>query len=279
MRVRKVLHARCGDLDIAYVEAGSGVPVVLLHGAGLSHRLWEREVETLSDTYRVIALDLRGHGDTRSSAAVGPVYEAAIYASDLLAFLDVLGLDRVHLVGLSLGGMIAQEFATSYSNRLVSLVTVGTPVDTVPDVFRRAAMALGTRYLFARMAREGMEWVAAKGARRMTRVPATREYIRDDAARMDPEEFKRVWRGVGRYRLRDRLPAIAVPTLVVVGDRDINRRQARLASRLIPGARLVVLPGIGHITNRDAPDEFLAVLGQWLGEHGPRSSDISVSRP
>jgi pimeloyl-ACP methyl ester carboxylesterase len=259
---------RSGAVRVAFEETGAGVPVLFLHGAGLTHRLWDPQVERLRDRYRCIAVDLRGHGETTCDADVD-TYLVEDHAEDVRDLLDGLGIDRAHVVGLSLGGMVALAFGLAHPERVISLATMGTPVHATPSVFARTTLAVGTRYLFRRLRRsDGADWLARSSAKRWSKLPEVRAYMIEDCRGIDVEEFKRVWRGVVRYALRDRLPEMKLPVLVIAGARDANRRQSRRSSELLPNARFELVDGAGHITNRDATETVNGLLVQWLAEHG-----------
>jgi pimeloyl-ACP methyl ester carboxylesterase len=253
---------------VAYEERGSGAPVVFLHGAGLTHRLWEPQIEVLGAHYRCVAVDLRGHGGSRGIAP-GDEYRCDDLALDVVGLLDALGIDRAHIVGLSLGGLVAQLLALDHPGRVRTLVTMGAASSARPDPVQSLLTTVSGAYLLRRLRRPGaMEWVAKVGARSWTRVPETRAYMLADCAGNDPVEFARIWRGVMRYEVRARLHEIGVPLLAIAGARDRLRRQVRAGVKLMPHARYAEVAGAGHLTNRDAPGAVTELVAGWLAEHG-----------
>lgn len=254
------------DLRIGVTEAGSGPPVVFVHGGLGNRRMWLPQLEALAGRYRALAYDLRGHGDTRSTD-VHPHYAGPLLAADLEALRAALGLERFALVGLSLGGFVAQEYALAHPHRLSALVLADTWARMVGDprlaqlgqlltpLVEGGLRLLGTGPL-ARLATLGL-------GEELTRE---RELLAAATAGTDREEAIRVWRGLALHDTVDRLPAIALPTLVIVGERAPNVDQARLIAALIAGARLEVLPGVGHVSNLAAPAAFSAALGAFLDE-------------
>ena len=255
---------RAGELDVAYDDRGTGPPVVFVHG-GLGNRaMWAPQVRALGDSHRCLAYDLRGHGETRGGEDV-EAFTPALLAADLEAFADELGLERFSLVGLSVGGFVAQEFAIAHSARLERLVLADTWVVTVSsDGTRRLGQAMTPLVEgFLRVAGTGpLAALAALGLG--ARGEEATELVREATATTSRESAIRVWRGLGAHDTRERLAQIAVPTLVLAGARDRNLEQARLLAGSVDGAELVVLEDAGHISNLHAPERFTAELRRFL---------------
>lgn len=258
-----------GDLLVAYDDVGTGPPVIFAHG-GLGNRsMWGPQLRVLSGAYRCIAYDLRGHGETRGGEDV-EAYTPMVLRDDLLALADALQLDRFSLVGLSVGGFVAQEVAIAASRRLDAVVMADTWVVTgasererqvgraVTPVVEGALRALGTAPL---------AYLAALGMG--SRSEEARELVRAATAGTDREAAIRVWRGLGAHDTRDRLGAVTARTLVIVGEQDRNLGQAKLLANLVDGAELLVLPDAGHITNLHQPERFTAALERFLSPPSP----------
>jgi 3-oxoadipate enol-lactonase len=253
-----------GELDVAYDDVAAGPPVVLVHGGLGSRAMWAPQVRVLRRSRRVIAYDLRGHGETRGGEDVR-AFTPALLRDDCLAFADALGLDAFALVGLSVGGFVAQEVAIAAPNRITKLVLADTWAITTPSergrrlahvltpVVEGALRALGTAPLAA---------LAARGMGAGNREAA--ELVREATAGTSREAAIRVWRGLGAHDTVARLERIAAPTLVLIGAHDANREQARLLADRIPDARLVVLADAEHNSNLRAPGRFTAELERFL---------------
>lgn len=264
-----------GGLRTAVEVTGSGPPVVLLHGGIANRSIWRPQVAALRHEYTVVTYDLRGHGETRTiedCPAAGPAgttrieaYPPRLYAEDLEALAQSLGLESFSLVGLSLGGLIAQEYALAHPERVRALVIADSWVVTVASrrgralgraitpVVAGALAVIGTRPL-GRLARAGIN--GGRGDEAALSGEAT--------AASDRHEAVRVFRGLAFHDTRDRLPLITAPTLVIVGERDRSRPQSQLMARLIEGAELVQLDGAGHNTNLQRPEEFSAAVRAFL---------------
>ncbi len=249
---------------IHYEMHGTGTPVLLIMGLGSNAHGWYRTIPWLSRRHQAIAFDNRGTG--RSDVPEG-AYTIAQMAADAAAVLDATGHVRAHVVGASLGGMIAQRVALAYPERVRALVLVCTTPggrnaarasdevtaglvqggDDPATVYRRNAWFLygeDTRTRHPERIEEDLEARAS--------IPTTpRGYLGQLQAAMGHDTW-------------EELPSVAIPTLVVHGEADVlipTENGRRLAAR-IPGAELVLVPGAGHMLQSDAGDVVrAAVLG------------------
>ena len=264
-------RVRVGDLEVALDEAGEGPPVVLLHGGLGSRALWGPQIAALRGRYRVVAYDLRGHGDTRDDGARPESYGPPLLARDALALLDALGIASAAFVGLSVGGFAAQEVALGSPERVRALVLADTWARTG---LREADRALG--WLLAPVVEVGLRLVGTGPLERLTgrhfepERTAERELMIRALRAVDRGDAVRVWRGLGEHDTLERLGGLSVPTLVIAGERDASASQARLMHRLIPDSELAILPGAGHVSNLHRPELFNAALRPFLDRvHAP----------
>jgi len=233
-------------------------PVVLLHGLGTDRRSWLYQVPALCPRLPVIAVDLRGHG--RSSAPDG-AWTMADLARDVVRLLRHLGAERAHLVGLAMGGMVAQQFALDYPYATASLVLADSVARVAPDAAREAL-----RFMEAQPMRD----IAA--ARTTTAFsdgvdPLMRSHFIEQVALTDRDAYLRAARAVFDFDAGARLGEIAAPTLVVVGtaDRTFPQDAMRDLAGRIGGARLACLDGAGHLSNLERPREFNQAVLEFLG--------------
>ncbi|MDF1503179.1 alpha/beta fold hydrolase [Roseisolibacter sp. H3M3-2] len=241
---------------------GSGPAVVLVHGGLVDARMWDAQVGDLARDHRVVRYDLRGAG--RSSPAV----EGWSHVDDLHAVLDTLGVARATLVGLSLGGAVATEYALAHPDRVSGLVLVGAPVRGVtvppapgPDLpaVARADSARAVRLLL-----DSAGVGAADPAPRPALAAMFAANLRAWSA-VDPR-----WTRWPEPPAGPRLGELRVPTLVLVGTRDAARLDAfadALAERL-PGAERDSLVGAQHHPNVEQPAAFNAIVRRFLARHG-----------
>ena len=246
---------RGGGVRICYETFGSGdrVPVLLTHGFASSASMWAPNVAALAADRRCITWDMRGHGHT-----TGPddqaAYTAANTVADMLALLDQHGADRAVLGGLSLGGYMSLSFYLAHPERVAALMLF----DTGPGFRNDEARQRWNERAVAQAERIDRDGLAALGA---------------DGERHDSASgVAMAARGMLTQRdgsVIDSLPAIAVPTLVLVGSEDTPFvGAANYMAAKIPGAKLAVIEGAGHVSNADAPDDFNARVLEFLAELG-----------
>lgn len=249
------------NLRMSYQEAGSGEPVVLLHGLGSSSRDWEDQIPALAARYRVIAPDLRGHGDseklTRSTIAA--------MAEDVAQLLRSLGTGPVHVVGISMGGMIAFQLALDAPELVQSLVVVNSGPDAVPRTPRHR-FAIWTRFALLRFLgiKKLSSVIAGKLFPDAGQEPLRRRFVERTSAN-DPAAYKAALEAIIRFSVTDRLGSVRAPTLVVTADQDYTpvSLKADYVAKL-PDARLVVIPDSRHATPIDQPERFNTTVLEFL---------------
>lgn len=260
-----VEHAEISGLTIAFRRAGHGPPLMLLHGAVCDSRVWRTQIETLADEFTVIAWDAPGCG---GSSDPPDSYRLPEYADCLAMLIDVLGLQRPHVLGHSFGGALALELYRRHPTLPRSLVLAGgyagwagsLPAD---EVHARLQLAL-------RLADELPKPITPDSLPGLfaTQLPA--EQMEDLAAVMfevRPAGTRVMGHALAEGDLRDVLAQIAVPTLLLYGDAD-QRAPRTVWEPLhaeIPASTLVLLPGIGHELALEAPSAFNAEVRRFLG--------------
>ncbi|MDP9385108.1 MAG: alpha/beta hydrolase [Actinomycetota bacterium] len=262
-------RAPAGSLRVAYDDVGSGPPLVFVHGGLGNREMWAPQVRALSATHRCIAYDLRGHGETEGGEEV-EAFTPALLRDDLLALADALGLARFALVGLSVGGLVAQEAAIAAPERLSAVVMADTWVVTGGSERERQAGRALTPVVEGALRVLGTGPLAYLAARGMgDRDEEARELVRAATSGTDRGAAIRVWRGLAAHDTRSRLPQVATPALVIAGARDRNLAQARLLASLVQDSELVILPDAGHITNLHQPARFTAAVADFLSRRSP----------
>ena len=248
-----------------YVQrSGCGHPVVLIHALGTSLRSWDPIVPMLSKSYEVVVYDYRGHGRTETTAGDCSV---RLLAQDLHELLGRLGLRQSHIIGLAVGAMIAQQAAVDYRGLTSALVLADT---------RSEIDASGAHYNEQRadtVESEGMRTAVDMTIERAfapgfaERRPEALKSFRGDFLACDPHGYASVSRGLSIFRVTERLPEIACPTLLLVGelDRLCPPSAAEAIQGRIPRARLEILPGVGHFSAIEAPEEFADRVSAFLG--------------
>ena len=261
-----VQHLAVNGIELAYESVGSGPPVLLLHGLGSGRASWRHQVAALAGSHRVVTVDLRGHGD---SSRPREGHHIPQLAADVAALIQALRLAPVHVVGLSLGGMIAFQLAVDHPALVRSLVIVNSGPAVVPQNLREGVQ-LFTRLLLTWLV--GPRGLARPIARRVFPKPEQEELRRElmqQIARNPRGAYRRLTRAIVGWTVEDRLQRIRCPVLVVSGDRDytpVERKQAYLP--LLDDARLVVIADSGHATPVDQPERFNDQLIRFLSSIG-----------
>ena len=252
---------------IHYHEAGTGAPVVFLHGLYRDADCWTPLADELAHRYRVIRYDLRGCGRSGD----GPSLTVARLAADLGVLLDELTIDQAVVVGHSLGGQAALQFAVEHPERLRGLVLASvSPLAMDPTMapaygaFTQLVPAMGLEAVTDAML------ALVYAADSLERGPAGAErYRRQLTLLRRPEEVvAQIQAYIGRPSLADRLGAITCPTLIVTGDLDTTVPLAgpMLLQARVPGAELVVLPDASHMAPLERADAFKAALLPFIAQ-------------
>ena len=252
---------------IYWEERGSGEPLLMIMGLGYSLEMWGRVVPGLAEHYRVIVFDNRGVG--RSDVPPGP-YAIADMAADAEAVMRAAGLERAHVLGVSMGGMIAQEFTLAYPECVHSLVLGCTAFGGPRAV---SASPLVIAILFAR-ATMGAEEAVRAMVPYIYDAGTPRERIEEDLALRrqtlpTAEGYLAQVKAVMSWSSYDRLPEISAPTLVIHGATDelVPPQNGKLIAERIAGAELVILPSASHIYFTDQPEASMNATLTFLRRH------------
>ncbi len=255
---------------LAYRQAGHGAALVLLHGFLCDSRCWRPQLAGLADRFRVVAWDAPGAG---SSADPPEPFTTADYAHCLAAFLDAIGVERPHVVGLSWGGILAQEFYRLYPERPRSLVladTYGGWKGSLPEEVCTARLA----GCLADAAGPAQAVVAkfVPGVFTAAASDDLRAEFSGIVSEFHPVGFRLMSLSSAQMDTRDLLSRIAVPTLVLWGADD-RRSPMHVAEQLadaIPNAELAVIANAGHLSNMEQPEAFNAHVRRFCVPDSPR---------
>ncbi len=254
------------QINLYYEAHGEGQPLVFIHGLGSSTRDWEAQVSEFSTGYRVITLDLRGHG--QSDKPAGP-YSLPLFAADLAGLLEALGAAPAHIVGISLGGGVGLQFALNYPARVKTLTVInsgpslgGTPEQAQQEIDRRVGIVqqLGMR---------AMGQALSPALFPKPEHAALRETFVERWAQNDPAAYIAATRSMLGWSVVERLGELRCPVLVISADQDYSPVAAKeVYVRLIPDARLEVIADAHHATPLERPEAFNAVLAEFLAGQG-----------
>jgi len=251
--------------QINFESSGDGPAMVLVHPNPFDHTIWRYQMARFSLWFRVIAMDLRGYGrsDRTTDCSIRTM------SDDVAGLLDHLGIAQAIVVGLSVGGIIAQEFAVDHPDRLRALVVAGCSASgaEVQEFMDARIEGYGTQKL---------EEYYDVHLRSLTapEFPGTRlgayllETFRERGPTLRKEPLVAIYRAIKAWSVRERLGQVGVPAVYIAGEHDPARATTQAASRLVPGAQFYQIPGAGHACCLEAPDEFDRVVLDFLRAHG-----------
>lgn len=252
-----------------YTETGAGYPLVLIHGVGLDHTMWVRQVDELSQYYRVICYDMQGHG--RSACPAGP-YTLEQFADQLLFLLDSLNIGRAHILGFSMGGLVAEAFALKAPHKLATLI-IANSVAKRTNEQRKGVLSR------VEEVREKGHTATIDAALERWFTPAFREAephviqaVRRRLEQNDPAAYLAAYTlfATADAELFDQLSGIACPTLCVTGENDVGStpQMAKMISNQIKGSSVEILLGGKHMMPLERAAEFNRIILSFLKKHG-----------
>jgi 3-oxoadipate enol-lactonase len=244
---------------LGYEEAGAGghTPIIFLHGVGSDKSVWRPQLDHFKQERRAIAFDYPGYGDS-DPAPEGLTRDD--YATIILAAMSELRIDRAHLCGLSLGGVVAIAMYGAWPKRAASLVLADTFADH-PEGRAIYERSLGASDDMRALAEARVDVLLAQPA-----DPAVRTEVIETMARIDPAAYRTGAEAVWLADQRARAQAIRVPTLVLCGteDRITPPALSTALTKLIPGAHYQGIERAGHLTNLEQPEAFNTLVGAFI---------------
>lgn len=257
---------RVNGVEMAYDRAGDGAPMVLLHAGIADRRMWDDVAPMLAEHFHVIACDLRGYGET--PLPDGPF----VYAADVAALLEGLGLERAHLVGVSMGGHVALDLALARPELVDRLVLVGAGIDGWEHDPALVAAWEEEEAAFESGDLDEVAWINVRTwldgpTRNASGVPAALRRrvfeMQRDALDLENPAATGGWLTASR---RARLGEVSAPTLVLVGALDQRdfRKIAHVLAAEIPRSRLEELPGVAHLPPLERPEAFARAVLEFL---------------
>lgn len=258
---------RVDDIQLAYTDAGLGQPVVLLHGYPFNRTLWNEQVAALSNSYRVITPDLRGHGESDASAGAATMNRMA---QDVAELLDHLEISRAVIGGLSMGGYVALAFYKQFPSRVRALMLADTRAQADTEEGKQ------TRHQQAEKAlAEGMAGIADAMLPKLltpdtvSKHPEVVKRVRDMMLKTKPEGAAGALLGMAeRDDQTPLLSQISCPTLILVGQEDpiTPVQDSEKMHREIEGSRLVVIENASHVSNLERTGQFNDELLRFLNQ-------------
>jgi pimeloyl-ACP methyl ester carboxylesterase len=259
----ELTHVAVNGHSVAYWTAGEGPPLVLLHGFLCDSRCWRRQLEDLSDRFKVVAWDAPGAG---SSPDPPDPFTITDWAHCLATFLDVVGIERAQVLGLSWGGILAQEFYRLYPDRVLALILCDTYAGWKGSLHESAVeKRLERCFVESSLPPEDFvpRWVPeffTEGASR-----DLRDEMSTIVSGFHPLGFRLMAKSSADTDTTDLLPNVGVPALLLSGDDD-RRSPLNIAEQFrdaIPNNELAVIANAGHVSNMEQPEEFNAQVRRF----------------
>ena len=273
--MRILRHYQSGPLKLAYEREGTGPVVIFLHGIGGNRTNWDEQQTGLGARYCTVAWDARGYG--KSDDPVEPL-KFSDFAEDLNALLDHLGVQAAHLVGLSMGGMIVQDFYGRYADRVATLTLADTSsgFGAVSEEERREFLVLRLEPLQAGLTPADL---APKMIDVLTGSKASenvRQRLLKSLSAVRTEPYIQALKAIVTTDFRKNLSGIDVPTLIIVGTEDkvLPVSESQALADTIPGAELAIIEQAGHLTNIEAPERFNTIIGDFLDRYASRADRL-----
>ncbi len=265
---RRAMPIRVNQLTIHYELSGKedGPVVLLSHSLASSLKMWEPQMERLRTHFRVLRYDTRGHGKSETTPAP---YTLERLGEDVIGLLDQLGMDRVHWVGLSMGGMIGQAVALHHPERLLSLALCDTSAvmpEEVQPIWEERIEAVRTKGMRSQLDATMERWFTPSYLK--SNSPMLR-LIKEELLATPPEGYIGCASAIRRLNYLDRLKEISLPTLILVGEDDpatpVSASQAM--HERIRHSILVILPACRHLSNVEQAEAFNTHLLEFLKTH------------
>lgn len=250
-----------GEDRISYLEAGMGATIMFLHSLGTDAHLWAPQLKALSHTHKVIAVDLRGHGDSSWESRLTP----AMMVEDVTVLARRLGLERIVVVGLSMGANVAL-LATVTNPGLVRALVLASAFTNPSPALRDILFGMADE---AEKVVDMNQYALRRVARMLPTAPeASRSDFFAGAQKMSKQALVSISRALAVWNVSPLLRTITVPSLILVGDRDpyVTPATAAEMAAQLAHARVEVLNSAGHICNADAPTAFNRALRRFLAE-------------
>jgi len=255
---------KVNDIEMYYEIRGNGDPLLLIHGLGSSTRDWEEQIPTFCQKYKVITIDLRGHGKTDKPK--GP-YSIKMFAEDIAELLKKLGINSIYVLGISLGGGIAFQFAVDFPDLVKRLIIVNSGVEIPTDSFKRKLEAFKRTFIVKLISMKKMGEVLAPRLFIKPEQEELRKKMIERWAENDKRAYLAAMRALIGWSVRDQLSKIKCPTLVIGSDEDYAPSSVKEEyTGLLQNAKFIEIKDARHAVTIEKPKEFNEIVMNFLSE-------------
>lgn len=258
------MYFEVNHVKLHYEDYGTGLPLVFIHGLGEWSQSWHNQVDGLKDKYRVITLDLRAHGLSSYDPAVTVSME--LYANDIMALMDHIGVDKGVYIGHSMGGLICQEIAVRYPERVLAMVFSAT-AGYYPEPFSTEGLKERLDFLKTATMADMAELVAQKCCKPNV-TPEDRQEIKELFMNNEIEPYRQATIATFKSDYRPYHKNMNFPILMVVGEFDKTTpiSYAEYLKSVLPDSRIAIIPDAAHMTKIENPTGFNQVLDEFFQE-------------
>ena len=273
--MRALEYYQNDPLKLAYEREGAGPVVIFMHGIGGNRTNWDEQQSGLSDRFCTVAWDARGYGESDDPVET---LEFSDFADDLNALLDHLGVRSAHLVGLSMGGMIAQDYYGRHAHRVATLTLADTSrgFGAAREADRQDFLAQRLKPLQSGMTPADLapKMIGVLTGSRATQ--AVRQRLLESLSAVRTGPYIQALKASVTTDFRTILPGIATPTLIIAGTEDkvLPVPESQALADAIPGSELMLIERAGHLANIEAPGLFNTILGDFLERHADRADSL-----
>lgn len=244
--------AQVNSTTIAYEVIGQGEPLLLIHGAGVSHTEFQPQYEALGKHFQLILPDVRGHGE---SGQTKEPYSIKLFGDDMIGLLDSLKIQRVLVLGHSMGGGIAQQMVVDYPDRIRAVILT----ETNYGLGDNAALRLLLKINGAIIRLMGIRAMVGISVRQMGKTPSMQAILREAYAPQvaNPSNFWNIYASLSAFDGKAQLSRIRCPALIMIAENNrVTHGMGRYMAETIPNAELVTIPKAGHMLNWDNSEAF-----------------------
>ncbi len=263
--MKTVIH----DMTVGYTDQGSGSPLVFIHAFPVSKAMWQLQVDDLANAYRVVTIDLRGHGESEAVLWNDSLDD---YAADVIGLLDYLRISQATFIGLSMGGYTLFSIYRNYADRVKAMVLADTRAQSDSEEGKA-----GRRSMAQTAFNDGASAIADMMLPKLL-APSTMEHRTEIVEQVRQMILHTPTAGIivdlmamaARPDSTDLLRTITCPTLVIVGEDDQATpvTESQYIAKKIPGSTFVTIPHAGHLSNFEQPDAFNQAIRSFLQTHG-----------